>query len=151
MSISKQEMIDSIFKRYGVRFGIETKEKDLINIFAGKYSRVEVVNKFKRGDFGKFDEHDINFVSTGDLSRLVSKYRKRPVPPGASRELVIKILLKKLNPDKLSDKELTLFGKMARGGLVGGLSLYGGLIPGVKKSVEQGDIERGKKEVRRYQ
>ena len=64
--------------------------------------------------------------------------------------MVNNILLGKLDPDKLSDEELTMFGKAGRGALSGAVGLYTGWIPKVKKHLDKGDLKRGKREARRY-
>jgi hypothetical protein len=150
MSFSKSEIIDSIYKKYGVRFPETAKERDVLDAFAGKYHRLEVLNIAKRGKPGKFERHDLGSISTGDLKRLAQKYSKVTLPAGLNRDLIIQVLLKKLNPDKLSDKELATFGKKARSSLTGAAALYGGWIPKVRKKIKEGDVGRGRREAGRY-
>lgn len=150
MSLSKEEMIQSIHKRYRVLFSTDTKEKDIINAFTGKYHKVEVINIAKRGNADKFDRADLKSVSVNDLRRLAVKYSKRTLPPEISRNLIIDILLGKLKVDKLSDEELRLFGKKGRSTLVRSIDMYGGWIPKVKEKLDKKDLKRGKKEVGKY-
>ncbi|MBN2016291.1 hypothetical protein JW766_05685 [Candidatus Dojkabacteria bacterium] len=150
MAISKQEMISSIYKRYGILFQTETKEKDLLDVYAGKYTLVEVVNIAKRGKPDKFNASDLSTISTNELRRLAVKYSKRTIPPSISRKTVIDILLKKINPDKLPEEELQVFGKKGRSSLTNAVDMYAGWIPKIKRKLKDKDIHRGKREARRY-
>lgn len=150
MAITKEEMINSIYKRYGIRFPLITKEKVLLDVYAGKYHFLEVLNLAKRGKADKFDRTDMRSTPLNDLKRLAQKYSKVTLPPNLERKLVIDILLKKLDPKKMSEKELKIFGKSGRSVLTDSLSLYGGWIPKVRKKLEKDDVKRGKREVKRY-
>ncbi len=150
MSISKEEMINSVYKKYGVRFFPNTGEKILLDVYSGKYHVLEVKNLAKRGKVSKFGLEDMRSVSTDDLRRLAQKYAKVTLPPNLPRSLIINILLKKLDAKKLSDKELEIFGRSGRSTLTDAISLYGGLIPGVRRKIKKRDIKRGKKEVKKF-
>jgi len=150
MDLSKEELIQEICKRYGIMFPKDSQEEDLMNIIYGSYHKVEVINILKRGKAGKFHQFDLVSVSTSDLKKLAIKYSKRTLPENLSRDNIIKILLKKLDSKKLSENDLKKFGRKARSPLVGGINLYAGWIPFIKRRINEGDIQRGKREVKRY-
>jgi len=150
MTLSKPELIASIYKKYNIRFPESTDLKALLDIYLSKYHFLEVLNIQKRGKPDKFDRSDLRSVSLNDIKRFVKKYVKKPLPPNLPRNLVIDILLGKLDPDKLSDEELSIFGKAGRNAVSGAIGLYAGWIPKVKKQLEKGDLKRGKREARRY-
>lgn len=150
MSLSREELINSIYKKYGVRFDKSTSEKTLLEVFSGKYHRVEVLNIAKRGKASKFDKSDLRTISTNDLKRLAHKYSKSTIPSGLPREVIEQILLKKLNPNKLSDDVLRKFGKSKRGSLTNAAGLYGGMIPKVRKKLADDDLKRGREAVKNF-
>ena len=150
MALSKEELIQGIYRKYGLRFNSRSDEKLLIDVLAGKYHRAEVVNLSKGRKASKFQRSDLSQIPTKDIKRLAEKYSKRAIPVGVSREVVIDILLKKLSVDKLSDQELMAFGKSGRNALTGAVDLYAGWIPKVKRKVKEKDLIRGKKIARRY-
>jgi len=150
MGLSKEQMILEVYKRYGIMFPKDSNEKDLMNIIFGNYHRVEIINILKRGKAGKFNQSELVSISTNDLKKLAIKYSKRTLPEDLSREIIIKILLKKLNPKELSEDNLIKFGRKARSPLLGGINLYTGWIPFIKRRINEGDIQRGKREVKRY-
>ena len=150
MNLSKQELIAFIYKKYNIRFSEITDDKVLLDIYLSKYHFLEVLNIQKRGKPDKFERSDLRSVSLNDIKRFVKKYVKKPLPLNLPRNLVIDIRLGKLDPDKLSDDDLAIFGKAGRNAVTGAVGLYAGWIPKVKKHLEKGDLRRGKREAGRY-
>lgn len=150
MSISKEEMIQSIYKKYGVMMPDSAKEREIIDAYAGKYSKVEVVNIAKRGKPEKFARAELSTLTRSDIKKFIKKYRKKVVPTGLSRKTLEDILLGKLNVEKLSEKELMIFGKSGRSSITSGVGLYTGIVPGMKKKMKRKDLDRGKKIARRF-
>lgn len=150
MGISKEEMINSIHKRYGVRFRKDTKEKKLLKIFSGKYHRVEVLNIYKRGKARKFAKGDLSVLSNSELRRFIDKYKKKAPPSGISRKTTESILLGKLNVEKLSDKELLKFAKLSNKAFLRGIKLYVGWLPKLKDKLREKVLNEGKRIARRY-
>jgi len=150
MALSKEEMINSIYKRFKVIFDSGTDEKVLIDVLAGKYSRPEVINLAKGRNAREFTERDLRAVPTNNLKRLAEKYSKRAIPTGVSRQVIMDILLKRVNVDKVLERDLRLFGKKARSTVTGAIDLYAGWIPKLKKSIKEKDIERGKRAIKSY-
>ncbi|MBU0976483.1 MAG: hypothetical protein ABIE03_07235 [Patescibacteria group bacterium] len=150
MALTKEEMIQQIYKQYGVKFPNDKDEKLLSKIMSGKYTRAEVLNIYEGRKYNKFSKQSLSRVSIDEMRRLVYKYKKKSVPSGVSRDVVESILLGKLNPDKLSERDLMAFGKMGRSSLTGAVGLYAGWVPKVGKKMREKDIERGKKVAAKY-
>ncbi|MDD3647188.1 MAG: hypothetical protein PHS44_01650 [Candidatus Dojkabacteria bacterium] len=150
MALTKEEMILEIYKKYGVRFSFDKDEKMLSKIMSGKYTKAEVMNLYEGRKHDKFSKQSLARLTTDEIRRLIYKYKKKSIPSGVSREIVESILLGKLNPDKLSERDLLAFGKFGRSPIAGAVGLYAGWIPKVGKKVREKDLERGKKVARKY-
>ena len=148
--ITKKEMIQNIYKCYGILLPEKTEEKILLDVLSGKFNSIEISNIAKHGKADKYDAETLKSIPINDLRKIAFKQSRRIIPPEASRDILIKIITKKLNSKKMTDQELMMFGKHSQSPVLGALKLYGGFIPKVKRVINKKDLQKGKRVVKYY-
>ena len=131
---------------YKERFGMNSAEKLLDTILAGKFHRIEVHNlKMGRKSY-EFVLTDLRNLSLKDLRALACKYANKPSLPLAMRaEHLIDITLLKIDLFKYTETDLLKIADEIEGIPEKTVNLYLGWTPIIKDKLKERRVEAVKK------